>query len=206
MKDVAEELVVMDPIPDHVDWRDKGVVPAVSNEGQVGQAVAFALTHAIDAYWAIKSGQLIIGSVTELVECCMKIRNVSVNDAYSCVVRIGGLASDDDYPSNTSGKCLYQLHKPVIFINGHRDVEHFDEKALAAAVATTPVVALVDASRISFQMYKSGIFSDHDCSSTKLDHALLVVGYGTMDGNDYWLCQNSWGELASYSMLSGCVN
>nr|XP_006815208.1 PREDICTED: cathepsin L-like [Saccoglossus kowalevskii] len=69
-----------------------------------------------------------------------------------------------------------------------------DESALAVAVSMTPVFALVDASHPSFQFYTSGIYDDPDCSQTVLDHVLLVVGFGTSDeGEEYWICQNSWG-------------
>lgn len=36
--------------------------------------------------------------------------------------------------------------------------------------------------------HKSGVYYDKNCSTTHLDHAILVIGYGaTKDGKDYWL-------------------
>ena len=62
------------------------------------------------------------------------------------------------------------------------------------AVAVQPVSVGVDAAGFRFQAYKSGVF-DGECG-TNLDHATLVVGYGTdADTNqEYWIMKNSWGS------------
>lgn len=54
----------------------------------------------------------------------------------------------------------------------------------------------VDASSVGFQYYTSGIYYDFDCNTSNLNHAMLVVGYGTDSntGMDYWILKNSWGE------------
>lgn len=42
----------------------------------------------------------------------------------------------------------------------------------------------------SMQFYQSGVFDSSTCSTSKLNHAMLVTGYGSTNGKDYWLVKN----------------
>ena len=74
---------------------------------------------------------------------------------------------------------------------GYVDVTSGDENALKQAVATVgPISVAIDASHFSFQFYHSGVYDEPSCSSTRLDHGVLAVGFGTYQGKDYWLVKN----------------
>ena len=73
------------------------------------------------------------------------------------------------------------------------DVEQESPSALLLAVVQQPVSVGVEANAQSFQFYKSGVIKKGTCG-TYVDHAVLLVGYGTEDGTDYWLIKNSWSD------------
>jgi cathepsin L len=80
-------------------------------------------------------------------------------------------------------------------MSGHYVLFNEGEDILTNAIATVgPISTAVDASYPSFQFYSSGVYSDPQCSSTELDHALTIVGYNTTDdGKDYYIVKNTWG-------------
>ena len=43
-------------------------------------------------------------------------------------------------------------------------------------------------------LYQSGVLDDATCDGTDLNHAIVLVGYGNKEGEDYWLAKNSWGS------------
>ena len=187
-------LAVVQPLalPREFDWRTKGVVPPVRNEGEIGDSVILDGVSAVESFYAIKSGKLVQLSVAEATDCCY---TRFIDDIFNCFARIGGLCSEASYPKQ-KGACDSKSCTPVAKVTGEVNVQSGNETALEVAVLIQPVLVAVDASHPSFQVYVSGVYSEPSCSSKELDHTLLLVGYGTtQDGVDYWICQNSWGEL-----------
>jgi len=60
------------------------------------------------------------------------------------------------------------------------------------AVVQQPVAVAIEADQDSFQLYASGVLTK-PCG-TNLDHGVLLVGYGTEGGLDYYKVKNSWGS------------
>jgi len=77
-------------------------------------------------------------------------------------------------------------------VKGFYDVPQNSSMDLETAVAQGPVSVAIEADTFIFQLYFGGIISSEGCG-TNLDHGVLVVGYGSDAGKDYWILKNSWG-------------
>jgi cathepsin L len=85
------------------------------------------------------------------------------------------------------------VNNRICSCNGYKSVTENSESKLQEAVVKQPVCVSIDASHSSFQNYASGIYYEPRCSCNRVDHAVLLVGYGTANGQDYWIVKNSWG-------------
>mmetsp|Transcript_76137 Transcript_76137/g.88519 ORF Transcript_76137/g.88519 Transcript_76137/m.88519 type:complete len:149 (-) Transcript_76137:164-610(-) len=104
-----------------------------------------------------------------------------------------GIELGSDYPYLAkNGTCMYNLSKIVFKNTGYQSVGKNNATLLKAAVAQQPVSVAIQANQQVFQFYKSGIITTN--CTTSLNHAVLVVGYGTANATDYWIVKNSWGS------------
>jgi len=189
-------------IPDSIDWRTYGAVTPIKNQGQCGSCWAFSSTGSIEGAWFRKTQKLVSLSEQNLVDCTGPYGNYGCRggwqeNAYKYIKANGGIDSESSYPYYAvQYSCRYNSAYNTAQVTGYVDLPHYDENSLKQAVATQgPVAVAIDASRSSFQSYKSGVYYDAGCSQTALDHAVLVVGYGhdATANQDYWLVKNSWG-------------
>jgi cathepsin L len=187
-------------VPTAIDWRSKGIVTPVKTQGQCGSCWSFSTTGSVEGAWA-RNHSLVSLSEQNLMDCSRSYGNVGCNGglmdgAFKYIINNQGIDSEASYPYTgyTSYNCQYSPTNKAASITGYKDIPSGSESGLKNAVGIRgPVSVAIDASQPSFQYYKGGVYYDSRCSSTSLDHGVLVVGYGTGTGGDYWIVKNSWG-------------
>ncbi|KAF9591097.1 hypothetical protein IFM89_001441 [Coptis chinensis] len=186
-------------VPSSMDWRKKGAVTPIKDQGQCGSCWAFSTVASMEGITQLTTGTLISLSEQELVDCDVNGEDQGcegglMDDAFDFIVQNHGLATEGTYPYKAiDGTCDKKKEAShAANITGHEDVPANDEKALLKAVANQPIAVAIDAGGSDFQFYSSGVFTG-ECG-TQLDHGVTAVGYGTAsDGTKYWLVKNSWG-------------
>ncbi|CAH1124318.1 unnamed protein product [Ceutorhynchus assimilis] len=183
-------------VPDSVDWRAQGQVTGVKDQADCGSCWAFSLTGSTEGAHYRKTGKLVALSEQQLIDCTTDL-NYGCEGGYLDqsfpYVEEKGLQSEESYPYEAEdGTCRYNASAVVTKTTSHVSIEAEDESALLEVVATIgPVSVAINADYITY--YASGVFEDERCTADGLDHGVLVVGYGTENGKDYWIVKNSWG-------------
>lgn len=194
--------VTNEEILSFVDWRKRGAVTPVRNQGKCGSCWAFVTCAALEIYHYNKTGELIELSPQYLVDCADyawfdKIREkCERGNDYGLVmkfVKTNGICREVDYPyRDASGKCgerktlakLYKIHELMYIF--------YDERAMKAALNVYGSLMASIRVQLSFFLYEDGVYSEKKCG--EFGHSVLIVGHGTDPKHGpYWLVKNSWG-------------
>lgn len=201
------------PVPKEKDWRRvRGAVTPVKSQGKCGCCYAFAAIGALETNWFLSNASNWVQgnapsstkfqlSEQNLVDCSGEFGTKgciagTVNQCYRYVRDNEGVNAKDIYPFiEKADTCKYQPKMTKATLESFERIPSGDEERMKEVVGTIgAVAAAMDASLKTFQFYKSGVFNDRNCSSTRLDHGVTVIGYNTTeDGLEYWLVKNSWG-------------
>jgi len=177
--------------PESLDWRthnDPPVVGPVKDAGQCGSSLVISIVDSISSDYSVQYNmefwQFQYGYVADCDgETACSTQNA--NTVWNFITKFGLSWYSDGCPTQSEvGIC----------ISGPNCTKSGSEADLLAAVAKYgPISIFIDASQLSFQLYKTGIYYEPQCSSSRVDHSVLLVGYGSMNGQDYWIARNSWG-------------
>jgi cathepsin F len=182
--------------PKSHDWRKDGKVGVVKQQGTCGSCYTFVTTGLFESLYAIKYGQLYNFAEQQLLDCSAN-SGCTGGSAMKAITYIyyNGLTTTAQYGKYLGYKktCTAASETPVAFTQGYTNPGK-DEDDIAAYVAKNgPVTAAINAAPL--QYYVGGIINLNAayCDTTVLNHAVLIVGYGTQNGYDYWIVKNSWG-------------
>jgi len=194
-------------LPKSVDWRTKGIVTKIKNQGMCGSCYAFSSTESIESYVALNSSVLLELSPQQLVSCSKNPHNCggkggcrgSIPELAFDYVKAHGLASESKYPyvsggTSQNGECKDASIKPNATITGWARLPANNYSAVMWALAHVgPLSINIDA--IPMQSYGGGLFQGCALDKTHIDHVVQLVGYGHDEDfdKDYWIVRNSWG-------------
>jgi len=184
--------------PASLDWRTKGFVTPVNNQGPCGSCWAFAATGSLEGQHFRKTGNLVSLSAQNLIDCNHKNYGCDggfMQFAYDYIKSNNGIDTESSYPYEARDfDCRYNAANVGATITGYEVLPSGDEDALVNALASAgPIAIVIDASHRSFQLYSGGVYVEPYCRNNNGDHTALAIGYGTEAGEDYFLVKNSWG-------------
>lgn len=187
-------------LPKSVDWRPTGAVTAVMDQGSCGSCYAFSAVGSIEGqYWKLTNKSVPL-SVQQIVDCAdgeyqNKGCGGGLPDYVFDYVWDNGIQDNITYPY-TGGNhyCNDNPREYVAGLTHYYDVTHLNPDQLKGAVSQVgPISIGVGAGNDAWFHYAGGIIDDSKVCLPNLDHAVLLVGYGSENGREYWIIKNSWG-------------
>lgn len=184
-------------VPTTVDWRLKGAVNAIKDQGQCGSCWAFSTTSSTEAAWFLSGKPLVSLSEQVLIDCSKSYgTNGCYGGHYSSALKYtvaNGLPLSSVYPYKAISQACNNTAKLMTAAKITKSIVVYpnDKISMLNAVAARPISVAVQADQAVFQFYTGGVVTG-SCG-TNLNHAVNVVGYNLGVLPNYWIVRNTWG-------------
>eukprot|EP00929_Paragymnodinium_shiwhaense_P075220 TRINITY_DN3844_c0_g1_i1.p1 TRINITY_DN3844_c0_g1~~TRINITY_DN3844_c0_g1_i1.p1 ORF type:complete len:562 (-),score=160.64 TRINITY_DN3844_c0_g1_i1:289-1974(-) len=199
-------------LPAEFDWRNHpGVVGPVKDQANCGSCWAFGLVGPIEGIQAVQTGRLVQLPEQFVVDCTWTAapnNQTGVNNAcdggnsdigaLEVVRKFGGIVpTAQAYGSYMSidAYCKDISRMEVgAKITGWTDVAARDDKAVMEALVKNGPLSVSIQVPDDMLYYDSGVLNVTSCAHKEdtIDHSVVLVGYGSENGLDYWVIRNSW--------------
>ncbi|KAL6216215.1 PREDICTED: cysteine proteinase 15A-like [Fragaria vesca subsp. vesca] len=200
-------------LPTEFDWREKGAVTPVKDQGACGSCWSFSAAGALEGAHYLTTGELVSLSEQQLVDCdheCDPEEYGScdsgcsgglMTNAFEYALKAGGLEQEKDYPytGTDRGTCKFDKSKVVATVSNFSVVSLDEDQIAANLVHNGPLAIGINA--VFMQTYIGGVSCPYICGKNHLDHGVLLVGYGSsgyapirFKEKPYWIIKNSWGQ------------
>lgn len=187
----------------NMNFTDK--LSPVKDQGPCGSCWAFAATALLEFDFR-KIGSKVLLSEQHLVDCLRPGKDgcdgASITGALHWT-RYNGLAYEHAYPYKAKyDGCTRSIPKNQTYISPYCSCYsrngNEDDLMMAMNKYKRPLGVAVQVVGTGFDLYKSGVFYSESCvNATKLDHAVVLVGYGNDEKfGDFWIVRNSWGRVS----------
>ncbi|XP_063532982.1 procathepsin L-like [Cydia strobilella] len=183
-----------------LDWRKKDAVTDVKSQGQCGSCYIFSAVGAIEGQYAIKHKQCPVIRLTEgqALDClnCGSCGGGVMHAVFQELAqKKKKLEKEADYPYEDSKKdCHEDQSKGVALVIDGKEVTIPNEEELKKLLSNYGPLA-VGINAADLHHYAKGILEPDQCKGKKVDHGVVLVGYGEENGKQYWLIKNSWGTV-----------
>ncbi|GBF93582.1 hypothetical protein Rsub_06302 [Raphidocelis subcapitata] len=200
--EVFQRTLPDEELPDSLDWRGSPADFAVKDQAQCGSCYAFAATGTLEGAWFVHTGNGRSFSEQQMIDCAWDEGPKGCDggdpiDVFEYVAKKGGIAQTQDYPyRGLNGYCRDNVTRMEGLFRGYARVPSRDEAAVREALLMHgPLSVGVDAD-FDFAFYSGGIYHEKRCAlrPAKLNHAVVLVGYGSDRGRGFWVVKNSWSK------------
>jgi len=194
-------------VPPNVDWREKGIITPVKDQGECGSCWTFGTAEGIESYYSMKHGSIMDFSEQQILDCTPNPNDCGGSGgcgggtaqlAMDRIIAMGGITTEWQYPYTSyfgaAEDCKFasanKTGNPVGILSSWNRLPVNDQDSVIAALASIGTLIInVDAS--TWSSYETGIFDGCNQTNPDIDHVVQLVGYGP----DYWIVRNSWSSL-----------